>query len=144
VYEIATYTAVGKENNIRLYTRPRTLPPLFEQRPSRASTAEAYNLMRKQNLHFSGKRGIDAKAFLLRIKKVPSYRSPILMFSNTYPYFFRIRLCTGYNLRVRIGEIGPTLRQRGERDLGIRTISTHYATKYFGKRKGSTNQRLII
>jgi len=61
--------AVGGEEDPRPYTRPRTFPQTFEQRPSRASTAEAYNLMRKWNLHFSGKRGSDAEAFLLRIKE---------------------------------------------------------------------------
>jgi len=60
--------AMGKEDGSYPYTRPRTLPPSFEQRPSRASTAEAY-LMRKWNLYFSGKPSNDVEAFLLRIKE---------------------------------------------------------------------------
>lgn len=53
-----------------------TLPPRTEPEPARASyrsprssAADAYNLMRKWNLHFSGKRGSDAEAFLTRIKE---------------------------------------------------------------------------
>jgi len=50
--------------------RPSQAPSdAHNPRPGRASTAEAYNLMRKWNLHFSGKRGSGAEAFLLRIKE---------------------------------------------------------------------------
>jgi len=61
--------AMGGQEDPRPYTRSRTFPQPFEQRPSRTSTAEAYNMMRKWNLHFSGGRGSDAEAFLLRIKE---------------------------------------------------------------------------
>lgn len=44
-------------------------PPNTTPRRPYASTAEAYNLMRKWNLHFLGKRGNDAEAFLLQILK---------------------------------------------------------------------------
>jgi len=60
---------MGITDDSRPYLRPRAYPPPTEHRTSRASTAEAYNLMRKWNLHFSGKRGSDAEAFLLRIKE---------------------------------------------------------------------------
>jgi len=60
---------MGMTDDSRPYLRPRAFPPPVEHRTSRASTAEAYNLMRKWNLHFSGKRGSDAEAFLLRIKE---------------------------------------------------------------------------
>jgi hypothetical protein len=49
--------------------RPESFPSAFEHPKPRASTAEAYNLMRKWNLHFSGKRGNNAEVFLLRIKE---------------------------------------------------------------------------
>jgi len=61
--------AMGTTDDSRPYLRPRAFSPSIEQHSSRASTAKAYNLMRKWNLHFSGKRGSDAKAFLLRIKE---------------------------------------------------------------------------
>jgi len=48
--------AMGITADSRPYLRPRAFPPPVEHRSSRASTVEAYNLMRKWNLHFSGKR----------------------------------------------------------------------------------------
>ncbi|XP_077282247.1 uncharacterized protein LOC143908456 [Temnothorax americanus] len=47
-------------------------PPRHDRGNTRGSAAEAYNIMRKWNLHFSGQRGSDAEAFLLRIKEARS------------------------------------------------------------------------
>jgi len=59
----------GRVTDYRPTQRAHTAAQPTNSRPGRASTAEAYNLMRKWNLHFSGKRGNDAEAFLLRIKE---------------------------------------------------------------------------
>lgn len=45
------------------------IPRTTEPRSSRSSASDAYNLMRKWNLLFSGKRDSDVEAFLLRIKE---------------------------------------------------------------------------
>jgi len=60
---------MGITDDSRPYLCPRAFPSPVEHHNSRASTAEAYNLIWKWNLHFSGKRGSDAEAFLLRIKE---------------------------------------------------------------------------
>ncbi|XP_036145809.1 uncharacterized protein LOC118646618 [Monomorium pharaonis] len=56
-----------------------TFPPRADPVPShtgrrspRSSAADAYNLMRKWNLHFSGSKNCDAEAFLTRIKEARS------------------------------------------------------------------------
>jgi len=67
--EVKVDEVVGRATDYRPTQRAHMAAQPTNSRPGRASTAEAYNLMRKWNLHFSGKRGNDAEAFLLRIKE---------------------------------------------------------------------------
>jgi len=60
---------MGTTDDFRPYLRTCAFPPPIEQHSLRASTAEAFNLMQKWNLYFSGKQGSNAEAFLLRINE---------------------------------------------------------------------------
>ena len=61
-----------REYDYTLPPRADPGPPYTGRRTPRNSAADAYHLMRKWNLHFSGKRNSDAEAFLTRIKEARS------------------------------------------------------------------------